>query len=94
MTKNEFEDCIFGTFEAITCDGENVELIPNGSQIELNWENRFNYINCLQNFKLNEFNLQVEAIRKGIDSIVSMDIFKLFSWREFEYYVCGVQVSI
>jgi hypothetical protein len=92
MTEAEFEDRIFSNYEAFTCDGQVIELVPGGCEISVKYEDRVNYLRCLEKFKMHEFDLQVDAIRSGIEEIVSMDIFNLFSWREFEYYVCGVQV--
>jgi hypothetical protein len=93
MSETEFEEKIFGCYEAFTSDGELIELVPGGSEIPVRFEDRLNYLRCLEKFKIREFDLQVEAIRNGIETIVSMEIFHLFAGREFEYYICGVQVA-
>ena len=54
MSKDVFEDTIFDCYEARTCDGNIVELIPNGSQIPVKWYNN-NYICDLMLFIINDY---------------------------------------
>lgn len=39
--------------------------------------------------RLSEFELQVNAVKEGLHSVVPPVVFSLFTWRELEARVCG-----
>lgn len=43
----------------------------------------------VEKYKLNEFKVQVEAIRSGLATIVPIQLLGLFTWKEIELSVCG-----
>ncbi|ETO22614.1 hypothetical protein RFI_14580 [Reticulomyxa filosa] len=53
------------------------------------WDNRKEYVQLLEHYRLNEFNTQVEAIRRGLATIVPIALLPLFTWQELELMVCG-----
>jgi len=40
-------------------------------------------------YRLSEFKTQVEAIRKGMATVVPVQLLPLFTWRQLELTVCG-----
>ncbi|EFC47682.1 ubiquitin protein ligase [Naegleria gruberi] len=72
-------------------DGKEVELVPNGTNIELSYNNRKQYANLIYDYRLTkEFNSQLNAIRKGLFNMLTNRYFSLFSWHELERNVCGI----
>jgi hypothetical protein len=43
----------------------------------------------LQAYRLDEFSLQVDAMRKGLATVVPVQLLSLFTWSELELMVCG-----
>jgi len=64
-------------------------LKPNGDKIQVTWENRKEYVQLLEEYRLNEFNTQVDAIKRGLATIVPIALLPLFTWQELELMVCG-----
>jgi len=70
-------------------DGNIVELVPGGSKIKVNWDNRKRYCRLLTEYKLNEYKVQCDAIRRGLATVVPYQILSLFTWRDLQDQVCG-----
>eukprot|EP01129_Flabellula_baltica_P002653 TRINITY_DN1246_c0_g1_i2.p1 TRINITY_DN1246_c0_g1~~TRINITY_DN1246_c0_g1_i2.p1 ORF type:complete len:3131 (-),score=718.92 TRINITY_DN1246_c0_g1_i2:9-8252(-) len=66
-----------------------VELVPNGSEKPITYENRMEYIEKAIEYKLKEGTEQINAIKQGIGNVILLSSLSLFSWRELEYIVCG-----
>lgn len=59
------------------------------------YENRLLYLKLVEQYRLNEFKTQVDAIRGGLATIVPIQLLSLFTWQELELSVCGKrEVSI
>ncbi|KAL9653011.1 hypothetical protein ABK040_015526 [Willaertia magna] len=79
------------TFTTIGSDGKEVELVPNGSNVKLTYGNRNQYVELIRDYRLNrEFKVQLNALRKGLYSVITNRFFPLLTWQEFEKLVCGV----
>lgn len=48
-----------------------IELIPDGKNVKVTWENRSQYVDLLASYRLKEFDVQIKAIRQGNDVIPS-----------------------
>lgn len=62
---------------------------PGGGDIAVNWSNRLEFASLVEMYRLSEFQLQSEAISRGISMIIPSHFLCLFSWQELEYRVCG-----
>jgi hypothetical protein len=40
VTRETFSDVIFETFETLSVDDRKVDLVPNGSSVDVTWDNR------------------------------------------------------
>lgn len=76
-------------FDVVSSSGETYELIPGGSNISITVENFKQYCSSYRQYRLNEFNRQIEAIRQGLYSIVPAYYLSLFTAKELEEAVCG-----
>ena len=78
-------DCL-GTDE----DSNNVhELVPGGKDISVTWDNRLEYIQLLQDFRLHEFDRQASAIRQGLATVIPLSFIITVSSTDLEMMVCG-----
>jgi len=77
-------------FTIYSLDGRLCPLIPNGEQRLVSFaQDRAEWVKLATDFKLNEFNDQLEAIRRGLATIVPQRMLVLFTWEELELMVCG-----
>ncbi|CAM9103124.1 unnamed protein product, partial [Ectocarpus fasciculatus] len=77
-------------FTCVSTDDRTVDLMPNGQSVALTYENRVEYCNLLERYRLHEFDQQAEAIRRGLATVVPMRLLSLFSWDQLELMVCGM----
>ncbi|XP_014679289.1 PREDICTED: E3 ubiquitin-protein ligase HECTD3-like, partial [Priapulus caudatus] len=76
-------------FACTACDGSAQEVKHGGADIQLTYENRFEYVKLLKQTKLQEFDKQLEAIRKGILKVIPPAVLDLLTWQELERKICG-----
>ena len=89
VTQEVFEGKIFETFSTYLSDESIKELIPDGSQRTVKFEERFEYIEKVLVARLSECSLQCQAIRKGFSQVVPLALLNILGWEEFETQVCG-----
>jgi len=65
------------------------ELVPGGANISLTWNNKSLFCDALERYRLGEFKEQIEAIRRGLATVVPYKLLPLLSWQELETLVCG-----
>ncbi len=61
----------------------------NISLIITSWDNRREYVALMEKYRLNEFRVQVDAIKSGLATIVPIQLLSLFTPQELELTVCG-----
>ena len=66
-----------------------VDLIPNGSNQQVSFEERERYIDLVYERRLKEHELQIQTLRKGMGKIIPLQIINFLSWKELEVLVCG-----
>jgi hypothetical protein len=76
-------------FEVVSSAQQTFELIPNGSQIRITADNFKEYSFHYRQYRLKEFNRQINYIREGLHSIVPSYYLNLFTESELEEAVCG-----
>ena len=81
-----FEDMPFITQSA---SGRTVELVPNGTNTMVSYENRSEFCDLLFQYHLSEFNAQINAIKSGLGEIIPLHLLSLFSHDELETMICG-----
>lgn len=90
-TSNENAKLEFSSFSftTITTDGQEIPLCENGKDIPVSRGNYEEWVRRTLEYKLHEFDVQVEAIRRGLATIVPQRLLMLFTWEELELFVCG-----
>jgi hypothetical protein len=77
------------TFTTHDSSGKLVELVENGKEIPVTFENAKEYSDLIERYRLNEGRLIYDLLRKGMSAVVPMDLLNMFSWRQVETLVCG-----
>jgi len=76
-------------FEIKNSNGSDIELKPNGKDIDVNINNVFEYINLYKIKRLEEFNSQIKEIQKGLFAGIPLDSLQILNWRQLEQIICG-----
>ncbi len=76
-------------FDVVSSSGQAYELVPGGTEIPITAANFKHYCSCYRQYRLNEFNRQINLIREGLYSIVPCYYLSLFTAKELEEAVCG-----
>ncbi|CAF3327250.1 unnamed protein product [Rotaria socialis] len=76
-------------FEVVSSAGQTFELIPGGKDIPITGNNFKEYCTRYRDYRLHEFDRQIEFIRQGLYSVVPGYFLSLFTIVELEEAVCG-----
>ena len=86
----EFE-YIFGlTFAVQDSAGNEVELLPSGSQVPVTFANRLKFYDLALEYRMTEWKQAAEAIAAGVYALVPQKALSLFTWEQLERAVKGV----
>ncbi|KAM9008228.1 E3 ubiquitin-protein ligase HECTD3-like [Ara ararauna] len=91
MDREAFE-FMFGkelTYTVVQSDQRVVELIPNGSNTVVRYEDRKEFIRLVQKARLEESKEQIAAMRAGLLCVVPQPVLDLLTWQLMEKKVCG-----
>ncbi|KAL6073675.1 HECT domain-containing protein [Balamuthia mandrillaris] len=89
VTEENFHEIIGYSFTTHSTDGREVELIPGGKDALVTWKQKAEYADLLLDYRLHEFELQIQAMKNGLDSIVPTRLLALFTPQELELAICG-----
>ena len=84
-----FADVIFETFTTQLSDGSEVALLPNGSAIDVTFDNRHEFCDAVRQARLHEAQHQCDAILQGLSYVVPQRVLTLFTWQQLELLTCG-----
>eukprot|EP00003_Mantamonas_plastica_P032759 TRINITY_DN905_c0_g1_i15.p2 TRINITY_DN905_c0_g1~~TRINITY_DN905_c0_g1_i15.p2 ORF type:complete len:1205 (-),score=565.17 TRINITY_DN905_c0_g1_i15:483-4097(-) len=90
VTSDIFEDVIEETFVTVNSAGEEIELIENGKEVAVTFDNRHEYVRLIEDMRLQEFSSQMKATRLGVATIVPVRLLNLLTWNELQEQVCGI----
>ncbi len=76
-------------FDVVSSSGQTYELVPGGSDMPITAANFKHYCSCYRQYRLNEFNRQIDLIRQGLLTIIPSYYFNLLTAKELEEAVCG-----
>ncbi len=77
------------TWSCVLSDGTLHNMQTNGNQKYVTYNERIDYCEQVKRIRLAESDKQIEAIRKGLLSVLSKHIFYILTWSEFELKICG-----
>eukprot|EP00163_Fabomonas_tropica_P003354 TRINITY_DN12848_c0_g2_i1.p1 TRINITY_DN12848_c0_g2~~TRINITY_DN12848_c0_g2_i1.p1 ORF type:complete len:3091 (+),score=552.10 TRINITY_DN12848_c0_g2_i1:91-9273(+) len=89
VTPETFSDVLQESFVAHTSDDRRVELVEGGMDIEVDWSNKDKYVALIEDFRLHEIDLQIQALQRGLCSVLPQRVLPLFTWPQLELAVCG-----
>eukprot|EP01041_Mallomonas_annulata_P000211 gene211-380_t len=87
---DSFSSSFFETFTTISTDDRIVEIRPDGSNIDVTFENRLEFCDLVEQYRLHEFDVQAASVRRGLATMVPIRLLSLFTWDQLEMMVCGV----
>jgi hypothetical protein len=90
ITSESFNYIFYETFTAVSSDERVVELFPGGSKVDVTFENRKQFCDQVEQFRLHEFDRQAEAVRHGLATIIPHRLLSLYTWDQLEVMVCGL----
>ena len=85
----QFTESFALTFTTVSSDGREVELQEGGKDTAVTWHNRLQYVQLVEAYRLQEFHLQTVAMKKGLGTIVPIQLLPLFTAGELEAMICG-----
>lgn len=90
VTEANFHEIIpLENYEGTSCTGKTVPIVPGGSTIPLTFSNRAQYFEQVIKYRLQEFDLQVAAVREGMGGIIPVPLLSLITSDHMEQLICG-----
>ena len=80
------------TFVIDNSNKSKIKLIENGSKIKVNLENLEEFINLAKKKRINEIEIQMEYIKKGLYSVIEKNLLKILNWQQLEEMICSKKV--
>ena len=87
--EESFQEVMDYNFTTTSSDGRQIVLKPGGDQMAVTYQNRHEYVRLLEQYRMHEFDTQIDAMRRGLATIVPISLLPLFTWRQLELMVCG-----
>lgn len=87
LFEEKYEDKLRFTYTG--CDGVEKELFLGGKDVIVTYDRRHEYCQQVLDKRLNECNEQINAIYKGLESVIEIRVLYLFSWQQLEILVGG-----
>jgi hypothetical protein len=92
---NKFENLTFSIEEKNFKLNNNINLIENGNNINVNNENKLEYIKLITKYKLiSSIKNQLKYILNGIFEIIPKNYFKIFNENELELILCNNYINL
>jgi len=82
------------SFTAVGADGIAYELVPGGAGIKLTFHNWREYVDAVVEFHRTEFAVQCNAIRRGLATVVPVQLLDTFTSAELEAQTCGRGIDL
>ena len=79
------------TFVLSSCDGRELQLLPNGRNEALVPSKQPLYLECARKMRLHESALQIEELWSGLSQVIPVEPLALLTCEELTEHVCGRQ---
>jgi len=89
IDSESFGYTFYETFVTISTDSRTIELIPNGKEKDVTFENRNYYCDLVEQYRLHEFDRQAAAVRQGLGCMIPSRLLSIYTWDQLEEMVCG-----
>ena len=84
-----FAYVVMETYTTLSTDDRAVELVPGGAQRDVTFQDRSEYADLVENYRLHEFDVQIVSLRRGLATVLPVQQLCLFTGEELETMVCG-----
>lgn len=91
VTKDTFSEVIDFTFTTTSSDGREIELVEGGKNLPVTWDNRKQYTQLVEKYRVEEFEPHVKALVSGLTSVIPVPPLFLFSAQELAFRITGIQ---
>jgi hypothetical protein len=71
---DSFSQIFFETFTTTTSDDRIVNLLPDGANIDVTYDNREEYCDLVIKYRLHEFDVPAAAVRRGMAALVPIGL--------------------
>jgi len=89
-SEEEFEGvCPDDSFSTLLSDKTKVHLMEGGESVKITFQNRDEYARLVEQARLNESNLQIAAIRRGLSEVIPLPLLSLCTQQDLEWKICG-----
>jgi other hect domain ubiquitin protein ligase E3 len=88
-SQDTFEKSLYLNYNVTLSDKSIREIVPGGSKLEVKYEDRMDYVKKVLEVRIHESDLQMTAIRKGLNLVISEPLLYIVTWRDLELWVCG-----
>jgi hypothetical protein len=92
LSDDEFIKVVDQTFVTRLSDGSESQLCPDGKEKIVTKGNLDEYIELLIIKRFKESELQLQAVRDGVFSVIELQMIKILTWEEVETRCCGDKV--
>jgi hypothetical protein len=89
LPRDKFDTVVGEKFVTQLTDNTEVELKKDGRSHPVTFDNRHEFVDLVIKTRLNESARQLQAIQKGLGTVVPLRMLGLFSWLDLEILVCG-----
>jgi len=89
LPRDKFDTVVGEKFVTQLTDNTEVELKKDGRSHAVTFENRHEFVDLVIKTRLSEATRQLQAIQKGLGTVVPLRMLGLFSWLDLEILVCG-----
>lgn len=86
---SQFSEIFAQSFQVQNSLGEMVDLIPGGSCIPVTFNKRLEFVQRCKNYRIKEFNDQLNYLRKGFNLIFAPSAASILTPWEIELLICG-----
>lgn len=84
------DSSLLGSFEITDSFGSLVELVPSGSNKNVNEENLSDFIELAKEFRIHEFDEELKALKDGFNMIIKNSSFlRILDYKELKLLTCG-----
>eukprot|EP01119_Soliformovum_irregulare_P015716 TRINITY_DN445_c5_g1_i2.p1 TRINITY_DN445_c5_g1~~TRINITY_DN445_c5_g1_i2.p1 ORF type:complete len:227 (+),score=60.13 TRINITY_DN445_c5_g1_i2:116-796(+) len=88
ITEANFSQVIDFVFSVVGADGVEHPLCPGGLEKPVTFQNRLEYADLVANYKVNEYNTQLLALREGVRAALGEGV-NFMTGEEMERIICG-----
>ncbi|RHY55188.1 hypothetical protein DYB30_001880 [Aphanomyces astaci] len=89
ITPNMFDDLIDASFTVLSSDKQEVELVPGGKQVRVTWDDKEEYAQAAEAYRLSEFKPVCQDVARGIATILPLPTLGLLTWKDLATLTCG-----